>query len=68
MRPRYQGVSYWVVPGGTTQDNAGVEAELDDGRGLGGAFGTTQVICCEAVLQVLVRASSGAIRYYSLFG
>ena len=39
------GVSYWVVVQGTTQANAGVKAEPDDGRWLGGAFGTTQVIC-----------------------
>ena len=32
VRQRYQGVSYWVVPQGTTQANAGVEAEPDDGR------------------------------------
>ena len=37
----YQGVSYWVVPWGTTQAKAGVKAEPDDGRWLGG---TTQVI------------------------
>ena len=28
----YQGVSYWVVPWGTTQDKAGVKAEPDNGR------------------------------------
>ena len=32
VRPGYQGVSYWVVPWGTTQAKAGVEAEPDDGR------------------------------------
>ena len=32
VRLRYQGVSYWVVPWGTTQAKAGVEAEPDDGR------------------------------------
>ena len=37
-RLRYQGVSYWVVPWDTTQAKAGVEAEPDDGRSLGGAF------------------------------
>ena len=31
-RLRYQGVSYWVVPWGTTQAKAGVKAEPDDGR------------------------------------
>ena len=41
----YQGVSYWVVPWGATQAEAGVKAEPDDGRWLGFAFGTTQVIC-----------------------
>ena len=38
-------VSYWVVPWGTTHAKAGVEAEPDDGKWLGGAFGATQVIC-----------------------
>ena len=28
----YQGVSYWVVPWGTTQAKAGIEAEPHDGR------------------------------------
>ena len=32
-------------PWGATQAKAGVEAEPGDGRLLGGAFGTTQVIC-----------------------
>ena len=45
VRHRYQRVSYWVLPWGTTQANAGIEAEPADGRELGGAFGTTQVIC-----------------------
>ena len=45
VRPRYQGVSYWVVPLDTTQANAGVKAGPDDGRGLWGSqavkIGTT---------------------------
>ena len=45
VRQRYQGVSYWVVAWGATQAKAGVKAEPDDGRWLGVAFGTTQVIC-----------------------
>ena len=45
VRQRYQGVSYWMMLWGTTQAKAGVKAEPDDGRWLGGAFGTTQVIC-----------------------
>ena len=44
-RPEYQGVSYWVVPWGATQAKAGLKAEPDDDRWLGGAFGATQVIC-----------------------
>ena len=32
VRLGYQGVSYWMVPWGTTQAEAGVEAEPDDGR------------------------------------
>ena len=47
-RLRYQGVSYWVVPWGTTQAKAGVEAEPDNGRWLGGAFGATKVICYQS--------------------
>ena len=42
---RYEGVSYWVVLWGATQAKAGVEAEPDDGRWLGVAFGASQVIC-----------------------
>ena len=45
VRLGYQGVSYWVVPWGATQTKAGVEAEPDDGRWLGGPFGATQLIC-----------------------
>ena len=45
VRLRYQSVSYWVVPWGATHAKAGVEAEPHDGRSLGGAFGTTQIIC-----------------------
>ena len=44
VRQRYQDISYWVVPWGTTQAKAGVKAEPDDGRWLGVAFGATQVI------------------------
>ena len=45
VRQGYPGVSYWVVPWGATQGKAGVKAKPDDGRLLGVAFGTTQVIC-----------------------
>ena len=55
VRLRYQGVSYWVVPWGAIQASAGVEAGPDDGRGLGGVFGTTRLsvtICDKAVTWV----------------
>ena len=45
VRLRYQRLAIWVVPWDTTHAKAGVEAEPDDGRQLGGAFGATWFIC-----------------------
>ena len=45
VRLIYQGVGFWVVLWGAIQACAGVKAGPDDGRGWGGAFGATQVIC-----------------------